>query len=200
MISIAVLRVSTQKKEQILCAFLRQGGYLSAVDTLVINLAELPDEGQEFVGELPGALFDLSDKDVQPLSPLSYRLRAQRFENELLLMGRLEAAFEFTCVRTLVPFKKTITLENAAVSLEINESTEIDPSEDLREEVLLQFPAYPRCDEADDPLPCEIDPRYLAVDNGAGADVENPPAPQGDSRWGALDALEDASNQSDQES
>lgn len=169
------------------------------VDRLVIDLAELPDDGKEFAGDIPPEVFDLPDKDIRALGPLSYRLRAQRFEDELLLQGRIEAPFEFTCVRTLVPFKKTIRLENAAISLEIGDSAQIDPSAELREELLLQFPAYPRCDEGDDPLPCEIDPRYLAVDNPAGADVENPPAPQGDSRWSALDALGESSQQPDHE-
>ena len=88
----------------------------------------------------------------------------------------------------------------AAVSLEIGGRPEVDATEGLREEILLAFPAYPRCDEADEPLPCEIDPRYLAVDKAAEGDVENPPAPQGDSRWGALDALGDPPSQQDQES
>jgi len=171
-----------------------------AVDRLVINLAELPEEGKDFAGELPAELFDLPDKDVRALGPLTYHLRVQRFENELLLMGHLDAPFEFTCVRTLAPFKKNILLKNAALSLEINDSGEMDVSEDLREELLLGFPSYPRCDEGDDPLPCEIDPRYLAVDKVAQGDVENPPAPQGDSRWGALDALEGSPNQPDQQS
>jgi len=59
----------------------------------------------------------------------------------------------------------------------------------LREEILLNFPAYPRCDKGDDPQPCEIDRRYLAVDNLGTNDVESPPAAHGDSRWAALDAL-----------
>ena len=68
--------------------------------------------------------------------------------------------------------------------------SEIDATDALREEVLLGFPPYPRCDEGDDPAPCEIDPRYLAVDNPVGDDVDDSPAAQGDSRWSALDALQ----------
>ena len=58
-----------------------------AVDRLVINLAELPDEGQNFAGELPVELFELSGKDVRALSPLTFQIRAQQFENELLPLG-----------------------------------------------------------------------------------------------------------------
>ena len=187
--------IHRKKRANPLCDFPPSVNSL-AVDRLVINLAELPDEGQNFAGELPVELFELSGKDVRALSPLTFQIRAQQFENELLIMGFLEAAFEFTCARTLVRFKKTITLENAALSLEINGSSEVDPSDELREELLLEFPSYPRCDEGDDPIPCEIDPQYLAVDNRSEGDVESPPTPQGDSRWGALDALEEPDKES----
>lgn len=157
---------------------------------LVIDLGTLPEEGKEVRGDLDAAIFDLPASDAQPLGPLHYELHVQRFGDELLFQGSLSAPFEFECVRTLQRFKQTISLPEAAISLEIGGQAEIDATEALREEVLLAFPAYPRCDEGDEPLPCELDPRYLAVDNPGEDDVEVPPAAQGDSRWAALDALE----------
>lgn len=156
---------------------------------LVIDLSTLPEEGELVEGELPAAVFDLREGDAKPLGPLVFSLHAQRFGDELLLQGALRAPFEFQCVRTLTLFKQTIALPDAAISLEIGDRTEIDATEALREEILLNFPGYPRCDQGDDPQPCEIDHRYLAVDNPGGDDVEVPPAPQGDNRWAALDAL-----------
>ena len=158
--------------------------------SLLINLAELPEDGGNFAGDLDSGVFGLPEGDAAPLGPLHFDLHAQRFESELLLRGRLSAPFEFTCVRTLKRFKKTISLENAAISLEIGAQGEIDATEALREELLINFPEYPRCDEGDTPEPCEIDPRYLAVDKPAADDVESPPARDGDSRWDALDALD----------
>ena len=157
---------------------------------LVIDLGTLPEEGKALEGELAEAVFDLPGDDPKPLGPLSFQLHAQRFGDELLLQGRLRAPFEFQCVRTLVRFKQTIEVPQAAMALEIGGNTEIDATGPLREEILLHLPAYPRCDEADDPLPCEIDPRYLAVDKAGEDDVKSPPASEGDIRWSALDALE----------
>lgn len=165
-------------------------GYLSPVQALTINLAELPEEGLALSGDLDPSVFALPEEDATPLGPLHYALHAQRFEDELLLRGDLSAPFQFTCVRTLTPFKKTISLKNAAIALETGGSGEIDATAALREEILLHFPEYPRCDEGDDPLPCEIDPRYLAVDKPVSDDVDVPPARTGDSRWDALDALQ----------
>jgi uncharacterized protein len=159
-------------------------------DRLIIDLPTLPEEGKHFGGELPAELFDLPAHDAKPLGPLSYDLFVQRFGSELLLSGRLSAAFEFTCVRTLHPFVKTIVVEAANVAIEISQEGPIDASEGLREEILLAFPDYPRCDEADDPQHCEIDARYLAVDKPAGDGVETRPRAPGDDRWAALDALD----------
>jgi uncharacterized metal-binding protein YceD (DUF177 family) len=159
-------------------------------DRLLIDLATLPEEGKNFSGELPVEIFDLPENDAKPLGPLSYDLRVQRFGSELLLSGSLSAPFEFTCVRTIHPFVKTITVESANVAVEIEQEGPLDATEGIREEILLAFPDYPRCDEADEPMHCEIDSRYLAVDKPVDDGVETRPRAEGDARWAALDALD----------
>lgn len=162
---------------------------------LIIDLATLPEEGKGFGGELPKEVFDLPPDDAQAVGPLVYDVHAQRFGSELLLTGSLSAPFEFTCVVTLQPFVQTIRLEDAAVSLEITSEGEIDATEALREEVLIHFPINPRCDEGDVPMPCEIDPRYLAVDKTPDDGLATPPRAGGDDRWSALDTLQDLKDQ-----
>lgn len=159
-------------------------------DRLVIDLPTLPEEGKTFSGELPAEIFELPEHDAKPLAPLSYDLYVQRFGSELLLAGGLSSTFEFTCVRTLHPFVKTIHVEGANLSVEIEREGELDVTEAIREELLLAFPDYPRCDEADEPMHCEIDNRYLAVDKPGGNEVETRPRADGDDRWSALDALD----------
>lgn len=163
--------------------------------TLVIDLAHLPEEGRDYSGELPQTVFDLPEDDAVPKGPLVYDLRAQRFGSELLLTGRISAPFEFTCVRTLHPFVQTIRIDDAAISLEIGNEGEIDATEALREEILIHFPADPRCDEGDDPQACEIDPRYLSVDKPTEDELPTPPRAGGDDRWSALDDLKDLKDQ-----
>lgn len=160
-------------------------------DRLVIDLATLPEQGKQLAGELPPEIFDLPPADAAPASPLGYDLHIQRFGSELLVTGSLEAAFDFTCVRTLHPFRQTIRLQGVALSLEITAETPLDLTDALREEILIQFPADPVCDHGDTPMRCEIDPRYLAVDKPAPDDVEPAPPRGGDQRWAALDALKD---------
>jgi uncharacterized protein len=157
--------------------------------SLIIDLATLPEEGMSFSGQLDGAIFDLPENDASAVGPLEYELWAQRFESELLLTGSVSAPFEFTCVVTLKKFVKTISLDSAATSIEIGNSGQIDVTDALREEVILEFPADPRCDEGDQPEPCEIDSRYLAVDKTSDNDLSPAPHKESDDRWSALNDL-----------
>lgn len=162
---------------------------------LIIDLANLPEEGKSFSGELPQDIFDLPEGDAQPVGPLEYDLWVQRFSSELLLTGTLSAPFEFTCVRTLHPFVQTIHLEGAAVSAEIEREGDFDATEAIREEVLINFPVDPRCEEGDVPQKCEIDSRYLSVDKAAEDELPTPPRAESDDRWSALDKFKDQKDQ-----
>ena len=162
---------------------------------LIIDLANLPEEGKSFSGELPQDIFDLPEGDAQPVGPLEYDLWVQRFSSELLLTGTLSAPFEFTCVRTLHPFVQTIHLEAAAVSAEIEKEGDFDATEAIREEVLINFPVDPRCEEGDVPQKCEIDSRYLSVDKVTEDGLPTPPRAESDDRWSALDKLKDQKDQ-----
>ena len=164
-------------------------------ERLRIDLAALPEDGKCFSGELPKEIFDLPAGDAQAVGPLVYDLWVQRFGSELLLTGTLAAPFEFTCVRTIHPFIQTIELTDAAISLEIGNQGEIDVADALREEILIQFPVDPRCEDGDVPGGCEIDPRYLSVDKPAQDGLPTPPRAESDDRWSTLDNLKDLKDQ-----
>ncbi len=163
--------------------------------SLKIDLANLPEEGKAFAGELPPEIYDLPEGDAVPTGPLVYDLWVQRFGAELLLTGSLSSPFQFTCVVTLKEFIQTIRLEDVAISLEIENQGEIDATDGLREEILINFPIDPRCDEGDVPEPCEVDSRYLSVDKSGGDELPTPPRAGSDDRWSALDTLKDLKDQ-----
>jgi len=159
-----------------------------------VDLINLPDEGLHEAGEIPAEFFELKQSDARAVTPLSYELFAQRFDNELLLTGKLQATFELTCMRSLHPFEQTIQLPKAAVSHEITEGGVIDMSEALREEILIELPTNPRCEEGDQEMKCELDPRYLAVDKLTETSVDTAPAQEEPNPWTALDALDSKDN------
>jgi uncharacterized metal-binding protein YceD (DUF177 family) len=155
-----------------------------------IDLAQLPNEGQHFVGEFLPEIFDLKENDILGVSPLKYSLFVQRFDAELLLTGELEATFELTCMRSLHPFHQTIFMPSAAISIELGEDGLVDPTAEIREEILLELPTIPRCEDADTPGECQIDPQYLAVDKPGEDGVNTAPATKKPNPWAALDALD----------
>jgi len=172
-----------------------QGYFRAMQERLMIDLAGLPEDGKWFTGELQKSVFDLPVGDAQAVGPLIYELWAQRFDSELLLTGSLSASFELICVRTLHPFIQTIRLEAVAMAIEIGNAAEIDATEALREEVLLNLPVSPRCEDGDEPHHCEIDPRYLSVDKPCKDGLPTPPRAEGDDRWSALDNIKDLKDQ-----
>jgi len=156
-------------------------------EKLEIDLAQLPEEGMAYSGVLDAKVFGLAESDAKPMGGLEYDLYVQRFDDELLLRGYLGCPFEFMCVRTNKLFVQTISLEEAAVALEVVSGT-VDATEALREEVLINFPSYPRCDEGDEPMDCEVDERYLALDKPDEGSVTDAPPEGGetDDQWSAL--------------
>ncbi len=157
-------------------------------EKLEIDTVQLPEEGKEFSGVLDPKIFGLPENDTQPVGGLEYDLFVQCFDDELLLQGFLAAPFQFTCVRTNNLFVQTISLEDVAISITVTSSV-IDVTEALREEVLINFPNYPRCDQADEPMECKIDNHYLVLDKPAVDSVSDAPPHEGDDQWSALDGF-----------
>ncbi len=162
---------------------------------LLIDPHSLPEEGKSYSGELDSNIFTLSREKVHATGPLLYDLHLQKFETELLVRGTLSVPIEFTCVRTLTPFVKTIYTDDFSTCIEIT-STRMDLTDTLREELILLFPDYPRCDDGDVPMECNLDSRYLAVDKPPDDDVKTPPRDAAPNPWDALDALQDDSPES----
>jgi len=170
-------------------------------DRLVIELANLPEEGKTYTGELDASVLKLNKTDLaKPISTLFYELEVQRFESELLLRGTLEATFELTCVRTNKPFEETIFIENCAIAVEITSGV-VDVSEALREEVLIELPNDPINPNSDDKEAEDLYNSYLAVDKPIDDGVNEPPTAEGgssDSTWDALDGLKDFKETTDE--
>ncbi len=155
-----------------------------------IDLANLPDEGKQFDGEIPPEVFDITGTDIASVSPLKYSLFVQRFDTELLVTGDIEATFQLTCMRSLHAFAKTISMPSVAISIELGADGFVEAAEHIREEILLELPTIPRCEDGDTPSKCEIDPKYLAVDKPADDGVDNASAQEKPNPWAALDALD----------
>ena len=155
---------------------------------LIISLEEFPEEGRYITGELDAAIFGIDSAALQSTGPLHYELELQLFETELMVRGSISAPFELQCDRCLSRFTYEVELEDLAFSYDVKGKLALDITEDLREEVVLALPSYPKCEISG--LECEINDTFgdFRLDKDPQPGV-NSATPSGDSVWDALDSL-----------
>jgi uncharacterized protein len=153
---------------------------------LTISLEEFPETGRILRGELDPAVFGIDSDSLRSTGPLSYELEAQLFETELVLRGSISAPFELRCDRCLALFPYTVELPGLALSYDVKGKLAIDITDDLREEVILALPSYPKCEISG--LECEINDTFgdFRLDKEPQSGVDSA-TPSGESVWDALD-------------
>ena len=153
---------------------------------LIIPLEEFPEEGLFLSGAVDAAVFGIDSSALRSTGPLRYELEAQLFETELMVRGSITAPFELRCDRCLAHFPYEVELDDLAYSYEVKGKLALDITEDLREEVVLALPSYPKCEISG--LECEINDTFgdfrLDKDPHSGVDSATP---SGESVWDALD-------------
>lgn len=153
---------------------------------VIVPLEEFPEEGLALNGEADGALFGTDNTGAVSVSPLHYHLEARLFETELLITGQVSATFRLRCDRCLEEFDYEVILDQLTLSFDVKGKFEADITEELREEVLLELPGYPKCEISG--LKCKINDTFddFRLDKDPQSGVECP-APSGQSIWDALD-------------
>lgn len=153
---------------------------------LIIPLDEFPEEGLHLSGCLDAAIFGIDSDALQSTGPLAYKLDAQLFETELVLQGCISAAFRLRCDRCLSYFDYTCDPGPLALSYDVKGKSALDITEELREELILALPNYPKCEISG--AECEINNDFgdfrLDKDPLSGVDSSTP---SGKSVWDALD-------------
>ncbi|MGA0332637.1 MAG: YceD family protein [Kiritimatiellia bacterium] len=117
---------------------------------LLLSIEALEKGPVRLSGVLPGSFLELENElSIRNVGELRYELLAELKGNEVLVTGEVEAPMDLECVRsgaffsTLVKdsaFLRDYSTEDSADSLNL--------SEDVREAVVLQIPAYPVSPEA----------------------------------------------------
>lgn len=116
---------------------------------MIVDVARLGEDSQEFVGEEPPEVFDLGDDpEVKPAGPIRYRITVSLAGNSLIADGVLESELIVTCVRCAEFFKFTIRDPAfSAVHEILNKDEAIDLTPDIRESMILAFPTNPVCSQ-----------------------------------------------------
>ena len=152
-------------------------------EKLIIDVARLTAEGEEFSGVVDDAVLEIDGELLRPFGGIRYEISAQLFGRELLVRGTLSQDFDAVCARCGGDFDFTLTVDDFTASVETDEKSEfVDLTDELRQSIILALPSYPVCRQ---------DCRGVCVMCGKNLN-EGPCAcshTERDSRWGALDAL-----------
>jgi len=119
---------------------------MEAKDHLLIPVARIAEDGSSFTGELPPEAMDLEgDRFIRPKGPIRYDLRAEIVSGQILVQGTVETELDLLCAACADFFSTTIRLSSFLHAYAIDPGLEVlDLTEDLREDILLEVPHYPR--------------------------------------------------------
>ena len=156
---------------------------------LTIDLRKLPESGSQLEGELSCEVFDLGpEENARTESPLRYSLIIRRSGDFLDIEGGIEAVFSMECGRCLERYKLAIKKPEFRAEIPLENLNIIDLTDSLREDILLDLPGYPRCEDGnvdvrECPAQGEFDVRQSSESDSTGeADDRNV--------WGALDDID----------
>ncbi len=114
---------------------------------MIIEIPKVSDEGSRYVGEEPAEILELAGQaHLRVAGPVRYDLTAEKVSDELLVKGEVAVELELECSRCAEFYSTTVRVLSFLRAYEIKEHVEsVDVTPDLREDVLLELPAYPVC-------------------------------------------------------
>ena len=111
-------------------------------DRLVINVAEIKEDGLKVKGEIPASVFELGpdqcDRQNCP-NPLLYDLHAAKVNEGILISGRASTIARCRCDRCLVYYDRELVTDDVShYETELHDN-QADFTEAVREDVLIMF-------------------------------------------------------------
>lgn len=165
-----------------------------------IDVARLDEGGEDFEGEISSDILEVStDAQVRPNSSINYKIHAILIDDELIISGNLNINILFRCSSCSEEFSRKIDVKAFNYAYNINDTGEndeflegettkydklsesIDLTKDIRESILLAFPANPICN---------VGCAGLCPQCGINKNIETCDCkPPSDGRWDLLDNL-----------
>ena len=149
------------------------------------SVSLLEKQNIELEGSEPASLLEIEESELfRVTDPVSYRLLARRISGGVLVTGCVRTAVAGICGRCLEPAAQEVTAGEVELFYENPEGEELDITEDVRAELLLEMPMNLLCGEDCAGLcpGCGVNlNRERCRCEKSGDDPDSP--------WGALDAL-----------
>ena len=147
-----------------------------------IHLRQIPAGGLHLEGEEDCPIPQLNPEEVRCAGRLRYVLDLGISEGALWVNGEITQPVELSCVRCLETFRFDIVVKDFAVHTELEGPEQVDLTPFMREDILLNLPAYPHCDREGGRV-CPVPETIVKTDEKAVLEARPPD-------WSALDKLE----------
>lgn len=156
----------------------------------LIALTDLPPDGRFLSGEVRVDWFALPGKyDPVFIPPLKYDVNVRLDDGDVIVEGTIEATFSLQCSRCANRLRWRVSLD-PYFTCEETEGDTLDLTAQLREDILLTLPGYPRCEESNvEPQPCQTDGAFAPESEFIPLTGEEPSDTLKPNVWEALDRL-----------
>src|SRR5262245_26822109 len=121
-----------------------------------VNLRHLEAHPIRLDGQVPVSELDIDTQDemIQLTKTLDYDLEVEKVEHSLLVQGTLKLQLHCQCVRCLQPFDYNLELKHWVAHLPLEGEDAVPVVNDcvdltayIREDILLEFPQHPLCNQ-----------------------------------------------------
>jgi uncharacterized metal-binding protein YceD (DUF177 family) len=114
---------------------------------MTIHLKQVPAQGLHLDGDEDCPIHDLEAEGVRCAGPLHYNIDVGIAGGALWARGSLSQPVELRCVSCLENFVHDIQVPAFALHTELHGPETVDLTPFIREDLLLNLPAHPRCDK-----------------------------------------------------
>ena len=111
-----------------------------------IHLKQIPPEGLHLEGDEDCPIRELETEEIRCTGPLHYSIDLGVTGGALWASGSLSQPVELRCVACLEKFWHEIQVPAFAIHTELGGPEAVDLTPFMREDLLLNLPAHPRCD------------------------------------------------------
>lgn len=148
-----------------------------------VHLKQIPPEGLHLEGEEQCLIPELESDGIRCAGPMQYSLDLGVAEGSLWANGSITQPVELNCVACLEKFTHQIKVPAFAIHTELHGPETIDLSPFMREDILLNLPAHPRCDREGNRV-CPAAKKSAGTD-----DAKQQRAAKREHDWGELNKL-----------
>jgi uncharacterized protein len=112
-----------------------------------IAVSRIPEEGLHEEGAIDPRTLDMARDDCRPASPIRVAADALHTDRQLIVTAQMGCTLECACARCLESFTVPIATR-AILTYAVQPTDVVDITDDIRQEIILEYPMVPVCQPA----------------------------------------------------